>query len=199
MIPRGLILPTRPGGLRRFVIRLPVTFAVILLLIGGIADPASASYGFGRIKMDDARVDLASDESNTDHHLFWNHFAHFQMVNTYMPLTDLTLNERARFDWNSSTDIVWFAAAIGGPLADTRCSRVLLNGRCDKNVVRFEESYTRVIGGDAGFYFACHEFGHAIGFNDMTDACMRTGINPYAPPQAGQISSHMIGHINAQY
>jgi hypothetical protein len=179
--------------------KLAVLSAVVALLVGLVPAGASAHF-FGLRKMDDNWVDFASDEDNTDHYLFWNHFVHFQQIDQYQARTDLTVAEQPRWGWNNGTDVVWFAYPLGTGLnADEVCRAVRLNGTCDRARVRFGEHLTRAIPGAAGFFLACHEFGHAYGFEHLSDGCMHNPVNPQSPPNDGTLSSHMIGHINAQY
>jgi hypothetical protein len=185
--------------LRLFKFRPTAVLLLIALLVAlSPAQPAAAHY-FGLIKMDDSVVDFGSDEDNLDHHLFWNHFVHFQMFDQYAARTDLSAVERCQGCWTNSTDVVWFATGdIPSLNADEVC-RATSGGKCNRARVRFNQALTRQIPGDGGFFLACHEIGHALGFEHLSDGCMYDPVDPHSPPQGGNLSSHMIDHINAQY
>jgi len=187
---------------RRTLLRGAVTATVGLLALVGTA-PSASAHNFGLRKTDNNVVTFASDEDNTDHYLFWNHFVHFQQVDQYDARTDLAVQERGRYQWDNSTDVVWFAAALEpGVNADEVCRVVnTVNRRCDRARVRFGE-HLRNIPGPGGFYLACHEFGHAYGLEHLDTGdrgCMSTSANPYDTGLSGVLSNHMIGHINAEY
>lgn len=159
--------------------------------------PAYA-HDFGLIKTDDGRVSYGSDESNDDHHLFWNHFVFFQSENEYQARTDLNMVEIQRFGWANGTDIVWFAANLAdGTAGDESCRRTvgIINRTCDRARVRFNEDLTRNYPEIRAFELACHEFGHALGFEHRRSACMNTDIRGVG----GSLNDHMIDHINDQY
>jgi hypothetical protein len=152
--------------------------------------------------MDDYWVDFASDEDTDDDYLYWNHFVHFEQLNQYDARTDLVAADQPRSAWNDGTDVVWFATGDLplDILGDEVCRAVhLVTLKCDRARVRFNEAWTRLIPDNAGFFVACHEFGHAYGFEHNNDACMITGEDPWSDPISGTLSSHMIDHINTQY
>jgi hypothetical protein len=175
--------------------------AVIGLLVALSPASPAAGHAFELIKMDDATVDFGSDEDNNDHHLFWNHFMHFQMIDEYQNRTDLSVVERCKGCWTNSTDVVWFATGdlAANINADEACRATNANGTCNRARVRFNQSLTRTVPGNTGFFLACHEVGHAVGFNHLADGCMHDPINRQSPPQGGQLSGHMINHINERY
>src|SRR5688572_206154 len=106
-----------------------VAGTALCLFIAGLPGTASA-HGFNLIKMDDPSVDFASDEDNLDHHLFWNHFVHFQQFNEYGARTVLTMVEQERHRWNDGTDVVWFAAPLAGrTIGAETCRKVNGAGR----------------------------------------------------------------------
>lgn len=189
----------RPGGPgRRGALGNGILVGLALVGFGaGFAAPAQADF-FGKLKMDDARVDFASDEANEDHQLYWNHFVHFQNIK-YDNLTVLTMLEQPRFAWNDHTDVVWFAApfADAGVGGDEVCRKKvgLVNLRCDRARTRFNEALTRRIRDSDAFDIPCHEFGHAFGFEHMPQGCMNKAV----VGTNGAISQHMVDHINAQY
>jgi hypothetical protein len=179
--------------------RAAVIGAVAALLVSLFPVPASAHL-FNKTRTDDSFVDFASDEDNTDHHLFWNHFVHFEQIDQYGARTDLTVSELPRWGWNGVTDVVWFAAALAPNVTgDEMCRVVNFNGRCDRARVRFAENLTRSIPGAAGFFLACHEFAHAYGFEHNPEGCMWASEDIYNPPWDGTLTGHMIDHINAVY
>lgn len=191
------------GQFMRVTRSLAVVLAVALAMAG--LGPASASaHYFNLRKMDDAWVDFGSDEDNTDHFLFWNHFVHYQMFDQYFARTDLEGTEQCRHCWNDGTDVVWFAYPIprnpdGTVVAgDQVCRKVLANGACDRSRVRFLEELSRNISGAAGFSLVCHEVGHAAGLEHFNDGCMSTPLNLVAP-SSNVLTAHMITHINEQY
>lgn len=181
---------------------LVLAFGAALAFVTLSAQPAAAHW-FGYIKMDDKWVDFASDEDNTDDYLFWNHFVHFEQLDQYDARTDLVATELPRWGWSQATDVVWFAtdALPINLLGDETCrSLTSLGDKCDRARVRFNQSYSRDISENVGFWLACHEFGHAYGFEHFNDGCMQVGPNDqYSTTVSGVLSSHMIGHINAQY
>jgi hypothetical protein len=172
------------------------------------AQPASAHYFYTNASrlMDDTRVDFGSDEDNNDHHMFWNHFMHYQMFDQYSARTDLNAVEQCKGCWNDGTDVVWFATVIPKtadgtqPLADWVCrSWTTFSGRCDRGRLRFHEPLTRTISGAAGFAIACHEIGHATGAQHLDDGgCMRSWMD-VNDPFTNHVSNHVIEHINLTY
>jgi hypothetical protein len=189
-----------PAGTRQRAARWAACIGTVVALLAVFLPAPASAHSFGLRKMDNHAVDFASDEDNTDHHLYWNHFVHFQQFDQYDARTDLAMTELPRWGWNSFTDIVWFATPLApGVNGDEMCRLVRPDGLCDRAVVRFDEDLTRDIPGYAGFFLVCHEFGHAYGFEHMGEACMRDPWNPYVSQADGTLSDHMIGHINAWY
>ena len=164
---------------------------------------AATAHQFNGPYTDALPVSFASDESNTDHHLYWNHFAVWQQ-RLYDQQTDLTVAEVPRQQWTNWTDIVWFATPDVAPnLGDYSC-RLYTAGRCDRSRVRFREDLTRTIDQFVALHLVCHEFGHAYGFGHLAvvgsepPTCMEP-IWTYNPQFAYNISPDMVRHINELY
>lgn len=200
----GLVLPWR--GQIMHITKLVAVFVVILITAVGLGPPPAAAHEFNLIRMDDRTFEFSSDEDNDDHFLFWNHFVHYQNFNEYDFRTDLYGREVCRHCWNDGTDIVWFAAPFapkpdGSIVAgDETCRKSFPppNVRCDRARVRFNEGLTRTISGDAGFSLACHEVGHAVGFDHSSEGCMVAELNR-SFPASNVLTTDMITHINDAY
>lgn len=178
---------------------------VVTVLVAVLAVPQAAyAHAFGSIKQDNNEVTFSSDEDTEYDHLWWNHFVHFEQYDQYGARTDLTAIEQGRKAYNSSTDVIWWAANLS--LKDgglTRCVNIdWPRGRCDSFNVRFNQNYTGTPA-NTGWFIACHEFGHSYGFDHLTTGdfgCMYPSVDPWnPPPTGGWISQHMIDHINNQY
>lgn len=188
------------------ITRLVAVFAAIVITAVGLGQAPASAHNFVLIRMDDNFMDYGSDEDNDDHFLFWNHFVHFQNFDQYDARTDLIAGEQCRHCWNDATDIVWFAAPFapkpdGSIVAgDESCRKSFPppNQVCDRARVRFNESLTRNLSDNASFSLACHEIGHAIGFDHSSEGCMVTPLSR-SNPASHVLTADMIGHINDAY
>jgi hypothetical protein len=189
-------------------VRTATVVMVLVSLVVTMTPGSAAAHAFGPgdngvAFLDPNPVTFASDESNFDHHLFWNHYVYYQQQE-YDGYTDLTVQEIARHWWDYSTDIVWFASPDVAPNWGEEVCRVMLdNGRCGRTRVKFLESLTRTHPNLPTFHLVCHEFGHAYGFGHLAHvgegggSCM---ANPKSDPwQSWTINGHMIDHINSVY
>lgn len=164
--------------------------------------PASAHL-FSLIKTDNHEVTCTSNK-NWDHDFnYWNHFVFYQQRDHYDWRTDLVTVQQPRRVWNNSTDVVWHADALGDWTNGDEICKVVVwyNGRCDRAEVRFNQALTGRLGHIGGFRLACHELGHAYGFDHNTDGnCMSTDLPDVNNlPLPAQINQQVIDHINAQY
>jgi hypothetical protein len=181
--------------------------AVISVLIGSPAGPASAHvfgpHDNGTRYTDSMPVTFASDEDNTDHHLYWNHFVVWQQ-NIYDSNTDLRMQEQPRWYWDGLTDVVWFATPEVAPdLGDQSC-RAISGDVCGRSRIRFRENLTRTIDQYVALHLVCHELAHAYGFGHLAGippeetSCLEP-LFSLQPQYTANISGHMINHINARY
>jgi hypothetical protein len=190
------------------ITKLFAVLVAILMTAVGLGPTPAAAHNFVLIKMDDRYMEFSSDEDNDDHFLFWNHFVYFQNFDEYDFRTDLYGIEVCRHCWNDGTDIVWFAWDLGviDPVTglfkagDETCGKSLPppNQVCDRARVRFNENLSRTISGDVGFSIACHEIGHAIGFDHSDEGCMPAVLSLSAPA-SNVLTTDMISHINFEY
>jgi hypothetical protein len=179
---------------RRWLVTIGV--AAALLFTVSPAPAQAAAY------TDALPVTFASDEDNTDHYLYWNHFVHFQQWDQYHARTRLEVGELNRWAWNNDTDFVWFAGATEPGTYGIYNCRSVANGRCNRARVIFKEDLTRDprVPGDTGFFLACHEFGHGYGFEHLPayePNCMSEHLNVYYPHANGVLAQYNIDRINA--
>jgi hypothetical protein len=195
-------------GRRLSFARLAVVVLALTAMVVGSAVPAKAHFfGYdGAVGLQANReVRFSSDEDNTDHFLYWNHFVHHQQI-IYDQYTVLTMVEQPRWFRDGLTDFMWFASAINpvDAFGYHQCRRWTWTGnKCAYAVVVFNERMTRQLPTNTAFHVACHEIGHSYGFwhkpliTGEENSCM-------APPKYDQnqtfnISGHMIQHINDSY
>jgi len=178
-------------------------FVAVCGLINGALILPAAAHDFGLIKADGAHFTYASDEDTNSDHNFFSQYVNDQNELEYEDRTDLNMVRKARWDWNDTTDGVWFAtsaANLDDAAGDEVCRKKsgwAWNRKCDRARIRFLETADDLWWGTGEFIseLVCHEFGHALGFEHRDSACMNDGLQGVS----GTLNSHMINHVNDEY
>lgn len=116
----------------------------------------------------------------------------FAINNQLRDRSDMTVGQQS---YDSNTDVYWFVTPSVG-VADALCVDYSAPLICNQVRVRFNTSWAYSTSANGRRQGACHEIGHSVGFDDSqpenNTGCMSGG-------GLGVLSSHEIGHINAQY
>lgn len=115
-----------------------------------------------------------------------------RIVNQYGIRTDLSVLQVTP---TAYTDAYWYVTTATST-ADATCMSLAATGVCESARIRFNTLWVRQQSLNEHRQGACHEIGHTVGFDDSVPeyqlGCMSGG-------GLGILSSHEIGHINAQY
>lgn len=172
------------------------------LCCAAIVAPAgsTAAHGFGTSANPDHYIadgpghTWISVETNASHRNYLDPLFDGRMTGQYGARTDMTVAELTTYI--NTVDVYW-EATLSVTSSDAQCMQwVVYNQICDRVRIRHPESKIGVASANTWRQGMCHEIGHSVGFDDSSPenaiGCMSGG-------GVGVLSSHEIGHINAQY
>ncbi|HHC08170.1 MAG TPA: hypothetical protein ENK55_05590 [Actinobacteria bacterium] len=175
-------------------------YALLVLVLPAV--PA-IGHGFGLSANPDHPVadsffhTYVSVEANEYHEGLMEGVFISRMEDQYGARTDMAAYRLSSYD--STVDAYWYATPVTYGVADATCMDLDTApnpDQCRRTRIRFEEAWLESASLNQRRQGACHEIGHSVGFDDSVPehqtGCMSNGPN-------GTLSSHEIGHINAQW
>ncbi|MDF1598112.1 MAG: hypothetical protein P1T08_18745 [Acidimicrobiia bacterium] len=172
--------------------------ALLTALLVGIPTATALAHGFGTSANPDHYV--ADSSYHTWAETESSDGEYYAMIGSWLAAINGQLRDRTDMSvgqqtYNTNTDVYWYVTPSVGT-ADATCVDFSSSLVCNQVRVRFNTTWAYTYSSAQRQQGACHEIGHSVGFDDSqpenNTGCMSGGGQ-------GVLSSHEIGHINAQY